>query len=271
MVDSYAAGKLVNLGAKVPALKCEPREVVTYLSEGRKNLAIKITESQTAISTSLLNGKKVVTGRFYSCKEALCSKISAVSEAISNSRVSVLVGEVKEAVSIRFVQGKETLGSGVTAGQNAIQSRIQSGAECLANTRAGVMIGAGIDYTLEATECWVKYHIPELDNEMELFFEQEGKRKSGFPVSVTDADLEEEVNDSPVKCEMNRVEHACVIFRKIKLRICYRFMQRLQAMQHYCKTTLQQLKGNVDLVSEILCGYWLFLYHLVFMFVACFS
>lgn len=277
-VDSYAASKLVVLGEKVPALKCEPGDVANYLTESKESLTTKMTESRTALSTRLMEGKEAVTGSFYSGKEVLYSKISAGSEALANSRAGVLVGEGKQAVTTRLVHGKEALGNGIAAGRDVVYSRVQNGADHLANTRAGVMVGAGIDRTLAATESWMDYLIPEVENEKELFteLEREEKRISGLPltrqpkeeVSAANDDPEQEGNvdekEGGTKCEVGRVERVYEISRKMKLRMYYRSMQRLQAMQQNCKATLHQLKSTVDLVSEVT-----FLLYLCVVFVAC--
>lgn len=262
-VDSYAASKLVMLGDKVPSLKCEPGEVTNYLSESKESLATRITDGRTAVSTRLTEGKEAVTGTLYSGKEALYSKISAGSEAVANSRAGVLVSEGKQAITTRFVQGKEALGSGVAAGYNAVYSRIQSGAEHLANTRAGVMVGVGVDRVIDASEGLVDYVIPEMENEKELFseLEKEEKRMAGLPLTRQPKDKEMAASDDPeqeeegegkveeTECEVGRVEHVYKISRKMRLRMYYRSMQRLQAMQQNCQATLHQLKDTVDLLK----------------------
>ena len=225
---------------------------MTYLSESKEGLATKITESRAAMSTRLMDGK-----------ESLYSNISAGSEAMSNSHAGVLIGEVKQAINNRIVQGKETLESGVVTGRDAVYTRIQSGAEFLSSTRAGTLVGSGIECTLAATESWVEYLIPELENEKELFSElvKQEKRIYSLPLTrqpkekalAADAVLDEEgeVKRLSEEYDANRMERVYMISRKMKLRMYYRSMQRLKNMQQKCQATLQQLKDTVDLVSLV--------------------
>ena len=221
----------------------------------------KITEGHTAVSTSIFESKEVVAGKLLSGKESLYSNISVGSEAVANSRAGVLVGEMKQAVTMHIVNGKEALGNGVTAGRDAVCSHIQGGAKNLSNTRAGAMVGAGVDQTLAATECWVEYFIPEIENEKELFSNLEKEERIvGLPLTrqpkekvVVDegsAQGEEELDETLKKCEVSRVDRVYMISRKMKLRMYYRAMQRLQNMQQSSKATLVQLKEAIDLVSR---------------------
>lgn len=248
-VDSYIASKLVQLEEKVPAVKSQPDEVMAYLTETKGALATKISESHTAISARIADGKDSLTGGLNSRKEAVYSKISAGSEAVANSRAGVAVSEGKQAIAHHFAQGKETLGKAIVSGRDAFYTRIQNGAESLANTRAGSLVGSGVDHTLVATENLVEYLLPEIESEQELG-ECETKEKDipmvGLPRTSDDSPV------TPSKSEtVGRVERMRTLSCKVKLRMQYHSMQRLQAMQKNCKAALEQLKLTVDLVSDL--------------------
>lgn len=248
-VDSYTAGKLASLGDKVPALKSEPEDVAKYISDTKESLVTRISDGKTAVAETISSGK-----------DAVCSKISSGADAVANSRAGVMCGQGKKVVTSYYTQGKEALGSRVAAGRDAVYATVQSGAEQLANTKAGVMVGVGFDSTLSATESLVDYLIPEMENEKELFseIEKEEKRVAGLPLTRQPKDSEVEVSsdDDPREEEEkdvcsgeSRMERAYNISRKMRLRVFYRSMRRLQSVQESCQVTLGQLKNTVDLVS----------------------
>ena len=254
-MDSYAACKLVSLGEKVPSLKSEPEDVARYISETKDSLVTKITD-----------GKAAVTGTLSSGKDAVYSKITAGADAVANTRAGVLCGEGKKAIATYCAEGKEALGNRMAAGRDAVYSTVQSGAEQLANTRAGILVGAGVDRTLNATESLVDYFVPEMENEKELFseLEKEEKRVVGLPLTRQPRDKGEAISsDDPEEDNEeekagpggeSRMDRACKISRKMRLRMFYRAMYRLQTAQQSCQTTLKQLKDTVDLVSCFCCG-----------------
>lgn len=250
-VDSYAASKLVQLEEKVPAIKSQPEEVVAYLTDTKDALANKVAEGRTAISTRITESKDAITGHITSGKDALYSKISASKDAIVNSRPGIAVSESKEAIVCRLSQGKEALGSTIASGRDAVYTKLQSGAEQLANTRAGTLVGSGVDRTLSATENWVEYMLPEVQDEKELLSPctgDEQKKMAGLP--LTRQPQAEEGEEAPTA---GRAERVCTISHKVKLRMYYHSVNKLQAMQQNCKDTLEQLKQTVDLVGDLLC------------------
>ena len=255
-VDSYAVSKLVKLEEKVPAVKSQPEEVVAYFNESRDTLTSKIAEGRVAISSRFSSSKESLTSHLTSKKDAICSKISAGSDAVANSRAGVLIGEGKQTLTTYYVQGKEALGSTIVSGSNAVYTKVQNGAESLANTRAGSLVGSGIDCTLSATENLVEYLIPKIENEKELFCEYEKKDETPMVGLPRTRCPQTPIDDSPAQAEegeeqqIGRVDRVCTLSRKVKLRMYYRSMQRLQAMQQNCTSTLQHLKNTVDLVSS---------------------
>lgn len=234
-MDSYTANKLVMLEEKVPALKSQPEEVVVYLTESKDALTSKIADGYTAVSGCLNSGK-----------EAVYSKISAGSEVVVNSRAGMLVSEGKKALSTRYNQGKETLENTLASGRDAVYSRVQSGAETLANSRAGSLVGSGVDRTLTATENWVEYLIPEIENEEELF--PKGEPCTQQPETPAD-DSPAPAEDDEVEPRASRLERISTMSQKVKMRMYYRSVRQLQGIQQSCNSTLQQLKQAVDLVS----------------------
>ena len=227
-VDSFAARQLVKLEEKVPAIKSQPDEVVTYLSESKEAISTKITDSHTAL-----------TGRINDGKDALSAHISS---------------------------GKEAISSRVSAGKDAIVSKVQSGAAVVANTRAGALVGSGVDHTICATEGIVDYLIPAEENEKELLSES-GKTKEEIemaPLGATSPEastaaseaeeevvVTEEVEKEEKEVTTGRVDRIKTISRKVKLRIYYRSMRRLHTVQQQSKSTLEQLKATIDLVRHV--------------------
>ena len=248
VVDSYAVSKLIQFEEKVPAIKSQPEEVVTYITETKEALANKMGEGRTAISSRISEGRDAVTGHITSGKDAVYSKISAGKEAFVNSRPGVVLSEGKEAIANRIVEGKESLGSTIASGRDAVYTKIQDGKEHLANTRAGALVGSGVDHTLSATENWVEYLLPEIEDEKELL-SQGGQELVGLPLTRTPSD------DSPAQADekeeaptADRAERVSTLSRKVKLRMYYHSVRKLQAVQQNCKGTLEQLKQTVDLV-----------------------
>ncbi len=234
----------MQLEEKVPAVKVQPEEVVSYLTETKDALAGKLVEGRTTISTRIYESKDSLTSRLTSGKEAVYSKLRSGADVITNSHAGVAVSESRQAIASRIAQGKEALGSTIASGRDAIYTKIQSGAESIANTRAGCLVGSGVNRTLATTENWVEYLLPEIEKELSI--ECENKEEETTAVGAP-----QPCEDSPAQDEENvgRVERICTLSRKVKIRTYYRSMQKLQAMQKNCKSTLEQLKQAVDLVS----------------------
>ena len=167
---------------------------------------------------------------------------------IANSRAGVLVGEGKQALSTRITQGKDYFSSTLASGRDAVYTKAQSGAEALANTRAGAMVGSGVDTTLKATEGWVDYLLPPEKNELELLDEDETGTELKEKMTTT-VEGEEEATKVEVAAAPSRVQRVKVISRKVKVRMYYRSLRKLGNIQQQCKSTLEQLRATVDLVS----------------------
>ena len=251
-MDSYAVSKLVQLEEKVPVVKTQPEEVMTYLTDTKEALTNRITENQMAISTRIAEGKESLTSHLTCGKEAVYSKISAGSEAVVNSRAGVAVSNGKQALASHLAQGKETLGNTIASGREAVYTKVQCGAESLANSRAGCLVGAGVNHTLASTENWVEYLLPEIENEKELFcdVQDEDMCMVGLPRDSPAQDDKVAQPDNQVTA-IGRVARVRTLSRKVKLRVYFRSMQRLQSMQQNCKATLEHLNQTVDLVGDL--------------------
>ena len=242
-------------------MKSQPEDVVTYISEAKEAFANKIIEGRTAISTRFTQSKDNLSNQFTCGKELVCSKINAGTEAIVKSRAGVAVGEGKQMITYRLAQGKEAVGNTVASGRDTVYTKIQSSTEYLASTRAGMLMGSGVDCSLTATENWMDYLLPEIENEKELFA---CEMKEDVPVvglprtrrfsdnSPAQEEEEPAVTDVPAASRVNRMS---TLTRKVKLRMYFHAMQRLQSMQQNCQATLVHLKQTVDLVSDLLLAW----------------
>lgn len=243
----------------MPAIKSQPDEVVAYLTETKEALANKIVEGQTAISNRISESKETLTDQVTAGKEVIYSKISAGTEAIAKSRPGIAISEGKQAIVCRLVQGKESLGNTVASGRDAVYTKIQAGTEHLANTRAGALVGSGVDRTLSTTEGWVEYLLPEIENEKELMSGCE--KEMGLPLTRSANDDDPAQEDEEALPVPSRAERVCTLSQKVKLRMYFHSVRKLQVMQQNCKCTLEQLKQAVDLVSSVLvvcmCVSWL--------------
>ena len=251
VVDSFALNQLVKLEEKVPAIKSQPDEVYSYLSESKDALTNRITEQGDAIRNRLNKSKEAIGDCLSSSRDVVYSKLQSGGEMVANSRAGVLVGEGKQALSIRITQGKDYFSSTLASGRDAVYTKTQSGAEALANTRAGAMVGSGVDTTLSATEGWVDYLLPPEKNELELLDEDETGTELKEKMNATVEGEEEASKDKQVEVAAppSRVQRVKVISRKVKVRMYYRSLRKLGNIQQQCKSTLEQLRATVDLVS----------------------
>ena len=180
-----------------------------------------------------------------------------------------MASQGKDAIVSKVSEGKEAVTTRITAGKDALYSSVQSGASAVANTRAGILVGSGLDRTLTATENIVDYFIPAEENEKELLSESVKIKESVEMTTIKSTEegtVTEEVEEDVVvvedcqncqKCEnclgqvekSGRIERIKTLSRKVKLRIYYRSMRRLQSVQQQSKSSLEQLKAAVDLVS----------------------
>lgn len=232
-VDSFAAKQLTKLEEKVPVIKTEPAEVMTYLTESRDAITSKVTAS----------------------KDAVVSKIQAGTQSLSQSRVVTLASEGKDVIANKLSQGKQAVTTRLAQGKDALYSSVQSGASAVANTRAGILVGSGVDCTLTATESLVDYLLPAEENEKELLSESMKDKESIEMTTIKSTDestVSEETEEDTYSenvAETGRIDRIKNLSRKVKLRIYYRSMRRLQSVQQQSKTALEQLKTTIDLVS----------------------
>ena len=246
-VDAFALDQLVRLEEKVPAIKSQPDEVYSYISESKDSLTTRISERSEAIRNGLNQRKAAIGDRLSSSRDAVYSKLQSGSEAIANSRAGVLIGEGKQAISTKITEGKDYISSTIASGRDVVYTKAQSGAEALANTRAGAMVGSGVDSTLSTTEGWVEYLLPPENNELELLDEEEtGTEMKEKTTEGEEAAKETEVN---VAAASSRVQRVKLLSRKVKVRMYYRSLRKLGNIQQQCKSTLEQLRATVDLVS----------------------
>ena len=214
--------QLVKLEEKVPSIKTETGDVLEALSER---------------------------------KDAVYNRLSSGKEAVVNTLTSG-----KDAITTRLADGKEAVSTRLHSGKEAVYSRIQSGSEAIANTRAGCLVGRGVDRTLQMTENAVDYLLPEdkdegkggaepdeEEEEKEMEVMAQAKEESSSEESEGE---EEEGEGEKVKGkEVSRVTRVKNLSRKVKLRIYYRTLRRLDSVQQQCKSALEQLKLHIDLVS----------------------
>ena len=253
-VDSFTANQLVKLEEKVPVITSQPAEVADMLSNGKD-----------AVCSRISTGKEAVYTRVQSGKDAVYAKVSAGSSAVANSRAGVLVSSGKEAIATRITSGKESLTTRLANGRDVVYSKVQAGSEVLANTRAGVLLGSGIDRSISATETVVEYLLPPEENEKELLSEAEKSEKiemvevtSGLPrtrqpsatTEEEDVEEEEEEVDEEIDITIGRVGRVKILSKKVKLRMYYRSLRKLSGVQAQCKSTLEQLKSTLDVVSS---------------------
>lgn len=239
-------------------MKSQPEDVVTYITEAKDAFSNKIVEGRAALSTHFTQSKENLSSQYTCGKELVCSKISAGTEAIVKSRAGVAVSQGKQMLTCHLAQGKEAISSTVSSGCGTVYTKIQSGTEYLASTRAGALVGSGVDCSLTATENWMDYIFPEIENENELLeCEMKDVPIVGLPhtqQSNENSPAQEEWEEANVNVHAaSRIDRVGTLTRKVKLRMYFHAMQRLQSMQQNCQATILHLRQTVDLVSDILC------------------
>lgn len=209
-VDSFTVKQLVKLEEKVPSIKTDTDEVLENLDERKK-----------AVYTRIHDGKEAA----------------------------------KDAIATRLVNGKDV-----------IVGCIQAGTEAVANSTPGTLVSGGVNRTLKATENIVDYLIPEKPEDVGLPGEEEKKtvtlkmtigqeEEKEVEVEEEDSSDEEEEEEGgeggeeEVKEGESNVERVKNISRKVKVRVYYRTLRRLDGVQEQCKTALEHLKLDIDLVS----------------------
>lgn len=133
-----------------------------------------------------------------------------------------------------YVEGKVAISTRVTVGKDAIYTRLQAGSEAIGNTRAGLLVGCGVGRTLAVTEKVVDYLLPAAESDEENASENEQK---------------EEPPKSEEPAPPSAATRVAVISQKLKVRVYYRSLRKLQAVQQQCKAALSQLEEHVHVVS----------------------
>jgi hypothetical protein len=209
-VDSFAVKQLVKLEEKVPAIKTETGDVLEALGEQ---------------------------------KTAVCSRFSSG----------------KDAITTRLVTGKEAVTTTIQGGKDTLVGYLHAGSEAIANTRPGCLVGSGVNRTLQVTENIVDYLLPEQEEEKERASVDAEEKEVKVEEKVTsevkgesngeevDGEGEEE-EEEEAKGGESKVTRVKNISRKVKLRVYYRTLRRLDTVQQQCKSTLEQLKMNIDLL-----------------------
>ena len=130
-------------------------------------------------------------------------------------------------------ESKEAITTKVTVGKDAIYTKLQTGSEALSNTRAGQLVGSGVGCTLAATEKLMDYLLPANESDKEL-------------ASKGDKETPESTEPAPP----STATRVTSISQKLKVRVYYRSLRKLQATQQQFKSALDQLKEHVDVVSR---------------------
>ena len=174
----------------------------------------------------------------------------------------------KEAITSRLANGKGAISTTIQNGKDAVYNRIQSGSEVLANSRAGCLVGQGVDKTLQLTETAVEYLLPRVEEdeggpqeregtEMKSMVRVEGEESESESSEEEEMEAEGEKEEEEEEQEeggekgdgVSRTGRVKNLSRKVKLRVYYRTLHRLDSVQQQCKSALEQLKMHIDLVS----------------------
>lgn len=134
-----------------------------------------------------------------------------------------------------YSEGKEAISARVTVGKDALYTKLQAGSEAIGNTRAGLLVGSGVGRTLAVTERVVDYLLPAAESDKENASESEEKE-----------------NEPPKGEEFappSAAARVAIISQKLKVRVYYRSLRKLQAAQQQCKAALSQLEEHVHVVS----------------------
>ena len=211
-MDTFAVQQLVKLEQKVPSIKKQPSEVVEMLQDGRNAVYTHLSEGKQAVYTRISDGK--------------------------------------QAISTRLNNGKEAISSTIASGKDALYTHLQSGSEALANTRAGALVGCGVDHTLSATENVVEYLLPPEESEEEVLEPEKSEKEPMYYIPRTRQSKGEAEEEKEGEAENpDRFTRVKTISRKVKVRVYYRSLRKLQTVQQQCKCALEQLKVHIDLVS----------------------
>ena len=134
----------------------------------------------------------------------------------------------------------------------------------MANSGPGCLVGSGVNRTLQVTENIVDYLLPEPKEEEGVAYDSEKDEVKfqakddldGDVSSDEEEDEEEEEEEEEGKEEEegggeSNVEKVKSLSRKVKRRVYYRTLRRLDSVQQQCKATLEQLKTHVYLVRAL--------------------
>lgn len=177
--------------------------------------------------------------------EALDERKKAVTTRINNG---------KDAITTRLATGKEAIATSIHSGKDALVSALQASSDAVANSGPGSLVGSGVNHTLKVTENIVDYLLPDAGEDEGVSFDA-GKEEVKVETKTTvDEEASSDEEDGEQEEEKGKdgesnVERVKNISRKVKLRVYYRTLRRLDTVQQQCKSTLEQLKMNVDLVS----------------------
>ena len=179
-----------------------------------------------------------------------------VLEALDEQKKAVCsrLNHRKEAIAGRLADGKEAVTTRLTTSKDALVSALHAGTEVVANSGPAAFVGSGVGRTLQVTESLVDYLLPEKPEDTTSAGETEKEEveletSAAVEDSSDDENEEEEEEGEGEGKEETNAERVKNISRKVKVRVYYRTLRRLDAVQEQCKATLELLKTNVDLVS----------------------
>ena len=181
-----------------------------------------------------------------------------VLEALDEQKKAVCsrLNHRKEAIAGRLADGKEAVTTRLTTSKDALVSALHAGTEVVANSGPAAFVGSGVGRTLQVTESLVDYLLPEKPEDTTSAGETEKEKEeveletsAVVEDSSDDENEEEEEEGEGEGKEETNAERVKNISRKVKVRVYYRTLRRLDAIQEQCKTMLELLKTNVDLVS----------------------
>ena len=197
---------------------------------------VKLEEKVPSIKTETEDVVETLEGQ----KTAVCARLS----------------DGKKAITGRLANGKEAISTSIHSGKDALVGYIQASSEAIANTGPGCVVGSGVNRTLAVTEDIVDYLLPEGQPRQEKEGDEEEDEEEEEMKVISEAKQDSENEESEgegegegeAKTGESRVERVKNISRKVKLRVYYRTLRRLDTVQQQCKATLELLKLNVDMV-----------------------
>ena len=180
-------------------------------------------------------------------------KLEEKVPAIKTEMEDVLeaLDEQKKAVYTRISNGKDAVTTRLATGKDALINRLHAGTEAVTNSGPAHLVSSGVNRTLQATENIVDYILPEKPEDATSGKEKETELKvSGEAEDSSDEEEEEEGEKGEKGKDETSAERVKNISRKVMVRVYYRTLRRLDTVQEQCRTTLEHLKTNIDLVSH---------------------